>query len=443
MKQIKSAYELSQSQVATPPCVVKLFWQLTHSHRQRFQTVLDLGAGDGRFATGGNFAKYVGIEIDRRRLSGAKLPKHGQVLTGCAFEHSEGSYDACVGNPPYVRHHDIEAPWKSKIVDRIKADLEVTLNKKCNLYLYFVCLGLLKTKDNGLLSFVVPFEWVSRPSAEPVRALIRRHGWGVNVYRFRTSIFPSVLTTASITVVDKSITTGRWSFFDIDEDQKVTPRRGIVDHPAGPLKYGLRGQLWAMRGMSPGSQRLFCLTEGERIHHGLRPQDVIPCVTTLREVPHGVTQLTQPVFRRHFVRAGARCWLVKCHSKRCSKVVRTYLDSIQPAEHDNYTCNSREPWYRYAVHPIPRLLVSSGFTGTGPKVLLNCLGAHAVGAVTGIHGDRRFASRQLHKHLVGLALNKLVVPHAKSLKKIEVRQLNTVLNDYVHEATQNAGHGSR
>jgi len=142
---MKSAYELSESQVATPTRVVSLFWTLTHQSRKAFSTVIDLGAGDARLAAGGHFKKYVGIEIDAKRSASATLPRNGRIIRGCAFAHDGVGYDACVGNPPYVRHHDIEAPWKETILARLKAELGVSLSGKCNLYLYFLCLGLLKT----------------------------------------------------------------------------------------------------------------------------------------------------------------------------------------------------------------------------------------------------------------------------------------------------------
>ena len=82
MKRMKSAYELSQSQVATPSDIVAKFWSLTHKCRPRLDSVLDLGAGDGRFASGGSFSKYVGIEIDPRRSANARLPANGRIISG-------------------------------------------------------------------------------------------------------------------------------------------------------------------------------------------------------------------------------------------------------------------------------------------------------------------------------------------------------------------------
>src|ERR1035437_9615398 len=98
MKRLKTAYELSASQVTTPAKAISLFWRLTGRRRKPLGSVLDLGAGDCRFARGGNYSRYVGVEIDPRRSKNAVLPHNGELLHGCAFRHSGQDYDACIGN---------------------------------------------------------------------------------------------------------------------------------------------------------------------------------------------------------------------------------------------------------------------------------------------------------------------------------------------------------
>src|SRR5208283_501411 len=123
MKRRKTAYELSASQVATPAKAVSLFWRLAGKRRKPLGSVLDLGAGDCRFAHGGSYSRYVGIEIDPARSRQAVLPKNAELINDCAFRHTGQEYDACIGNPPYVRHHFIESPWKEKTVAMIEAAL--------------------------------------------------------------------------------------------------------------------------------------------------------------------------------------------------------------------------------------------------------------------------------------------------------------------------------
>jgi hypothetical protein len=434
----RTAYELSQSQVTTPEKVIKLFWDLTKQHRKQLDSVLDMGAGDCRFAVGGNFKKYTGVEIDKKRISRAKVPHNGEILHGCVFRHREDNYDACIGNPPYARHHDIETAWKDRTVARLDHGLSVTLNKQCNLYIYFFCLAFLKTSLDGLVSLVIPYEWVSRPSTKALREYIQRQHWHVSVYRFQEPIFEGVMTTASVTIVDKAIKDGLWNYYDITAEYEVVNRVGVTDSKKGVLDYAHRGKVWGLRGLSPGSQKIFTLTEGERVRAGLSRTDVIPCVTTLKNVPRGLRLLSRAAFNKHFVGSGDKCWLIRSDRKRRSDALNAYLNSIPEAERATYTCQNQSPWFNYRPHPAPQILFSSGFTSFGPKVLINSVSARAIGSVWGIHAQRKLPLRRLQNYLMGINFEKQVVAHAENLKKVEVRQLNAVLNSFDEKEQNNA-----
>jgi hypothetical protein len=84
------------------------------------------------------------------------------------------------------------------------------------------------------------------------------------------------------------------------------------------------------------------------------------------------------------------------------------------------------------------LLVSMTFTEFGPKTLINDTMAHAVGTVCGVYSDRDISWPKLQKHIAGINIEQRVVPHAKQLKKIEIRQLNAVLNNYCQWNNRNA-----
>jgi predicted RNA methylase len=427
----RTAYELSESQVTTPQPVISLFWELMRKYRDRLDAVLDFGAGDCRFAVGGHFRRYVGIEIDGERARVAKPPVDGRLIQDCAFRHQGRNYAACIGNPPYTRHHDIEDRWKDETVRALERELRISLNRHCNLYLYFLCLGLLKTKDDGLVALIIPYEWVSRPSARAVRDYIRSQGWNVSVYRFQMPIFGRVLTTASISIIDKAHHDGDWRYYDITPAYEVVERGGVTTSTEGVLDYAQRGDAWALRGLSPGSQSVFTLTDGERIRAGLSRRDVVPCVTTLRHVPFSLRTLTDSAFEKHLVRAGRRCWLIRSCEARRSAALTAYLDAVPQSERQTQTCLAQNPWFNYLPHAVPQLLFGSGFTKHGPKVLVNSVGARAVGSVWGIHSQHRLPVRRLQAHLLSLDFEKRIVPHAKTLKKVEVRQLNSVLNAFL------------
>ena len=431
MRKVRTAYELARSQVKTPPDVVRVFWKITHTYRSRLSRVLDLGAGDGRFAIGGRYGSYEGVEIDPSQQLALKLPPQARIVYSCVFEHEGAGYAACIGNPPYVRHHDLDELWRDSVARRLRAETGVKINRKCNLYVYFLFLALLKSSRDGIVSAVVPYEWVSRPSAAPLRDYIKQNGWHVEIYRFSRPIFDGVLTTASISVIDKRNRNGRWRYLSLDPIGEVRPLRQVTGSNKGILSYEERGSVWAMRGMSPGTQRVFTLTEGERIHAGLKHEDVLPCVTSLRRVPGSLSHLTIAAFRRRFINAGAKCWLIRSHAERISHRLEAYLDSVPKKTRDTWTCNSRDPWYRYALSEAPRLLVSTGFTEFGPKVLVNSVGVRAVGSVCGVYAQHPVGWTALRAHLMRINFEDRIVAHAKALKKVEIRQLNAVLNSYL------------
>jgi hypothetical protein len=440
MTKPRTAYELSRSQVSTPVGVVSLFWRITKQHRPHFESVLDLGADDCRLAEGGSYDAYTGVEIDAKKASVAKPPSNGVLFRGCVFRHKESGYSGCIANPPFVRHHDVRSPWKERTAKRLERELGIKLNKHCNLYLYFFCLALLKTSEDGLISFIMPYEWVSRPAFKSVRDYLRSQRWGVSVYRFQTPVFDRVMTTASVSVVDKSNKSGKWTYFDITADHVVKPRAGVTGSRKSVLDYSNRGQTWALRGLSPGSQKIFTLTEKERKSAGLTKRDVVPCVTTLRYLPRKPKVLTRAQFKKYYVDAGKRCWLICSFRKERSTKLNAYLASVPRSARQTYTCLNQSPWFNYRPHPTPQLLFSSGFTKFGPKVLINHVGARAIGSVWGIHSKRRLKHRSLQTFLLRTNFEQQIVAHANSLKKVEVRQLNAVLNEFDNQ--QNNGRKS-
>lgn len=432
MKKQKTAYELTRSQVATPLEIVKLFWQITNLYRSNFDSILDLGAGDGRFALGGNYRTYEGIEIDRTSQPIYDLPKNAKIRYGCAFDYEGRDSSACIGNPPYVRHHDLDELWRDSVAKWIRSKTNIVINRKCNLYIYFLFLALIRSRKDGLVSVLVPYEWISRPSASPLRKYISSNRWHVDIYRLSQQIFNGVLTTASISVIDKKGYDGKWRYFDLSLDESLSELKEPTGSNERILPYENRGEeLWAMRGMSPGTQKVFTLSEGERIHAGLKYIDVLPCVTSLREVPKSLTRLTYKSFHKRFIESGAKCWLIKSHSEKLSHRLQAYLNAVPKTIRDTWTCNSRDIWYKFSLSNSPNLLVSSGFTSFGPKILVNSMKAYAIGSVCGIYGNNKHRWTHLRNYLSEIDFEKRIVPHANSLKKLEIRQLNAVLNRYL------------
>ena len=301
-----------------------------------------------------------------------------------------------------------------------------------NAWQYFTFLALSSTAPDGLCALVIPYEWVSRPSSEPLRRYVLENDWGVSVYRLDDAVFEGVQTTVSLTVIDKrERVRGGWCYF-IDFEGSSIRRSTPTGSDAGVLAYTSArshsiGQPFAKRGLSPGTQKALVLTEGERARHGLRKgTDVVPCVTSLRGLSTGTTVLSSSVFKRYFEQAGRRCWLPQT-DRAPSNRLSAYLNSVPTELYQTMTCLARDEWWRFDMPPIPDALIASSFKKDAPKCVDNLVQARAVGSVCGIYESDEHDLAALRSLLSDPDLPERIVPHANGMKKLEVGQINTLL----------------
>ena len=424
---------LHRCQVDTPMKVVVSTWQHVRKHRPgQIGKVVDLGAGDGRFARHGSYESYVGYEIDEERCSEALLPYNAELITRCAFSENPADADVCVGNPPFARNQQIPSNWRQHVHGVVRDRTGVSLSGLANAWQYFFLNALACLKNDGLAALIVPFEWVYRPSAEALRSYIRDQRWNVYVYRLLEPGFAQVLTTASISIIDKARRDGKWEFYD------ETPNRidRVLESPsgskAGVLRY-LRAadvpaeHATARRGLSPGNQKALTLTEAQRTEHSLsRNRDVAPCITSLRHLPTDLSDLDYETFAEHYVQKERRCWLIKTDSDPSEKL-SAYLSSVPASERQTKTCLGRPEWWRFKMPVAPSMLFAQGFRGKFPKVVRNSISAHAVGGVCGIYNANERQIEKLTGKLCGMDLRNRVVPYSSGFYKVEINQINALL----------------
>ena len=420
---------LDRCQVDTPEPLVRKVWDIVGKTRTHVGKVVDFGAGDARFARYGIYDSYVGYEIDPLRCSLKGLPGHAEIVNACAFSEDIHDADLCIGNPPYVRNQDLPGGWRQQAASTVERRTGVKISGLANAWQYFFLLSLASTRDEGLVALVVPYEWVSRPSSATLREYIRAQGWGVSVYRMHDKTFDGVLTTASITVIDKTANTMNWRFFRENDDGSFSPMKSASGGRLRLLPYERNdgAKVTAKRGLSPGTQEYLTLTEGERARCGLkRKLDVVPCVTSLRMIEDDTAALTEAKFQAEFVASGRKCWLVRTDRTPGARLQR-YLDSVPENGRRTSTCTGRPIWWKFSMPSIPALLMATGFRGR-PKVMINEIGAIAVGGVCGIHGPSLKQAKKLAKALRSEDYDGRVVSHSNGLLKLEINQINALLN---------------
>lgn len=187
--------------------------------------------------------------------------------------------------------------------------------------------------------------------------------------------------------------------------------------------------------MSPGTQKVLTLTEGERVRSGLAiERDVVPCITTLRILPNELRNLDDAAFKRHYRMPGQKCWLIRTDVTP-SRTLAAYLNGVSPADYQTATCLERETWWAFNMPPIPEVLIAQSFRGDFPKGVRNTIGARAVGGVSGIYNASEAQTAKIVSGLDGEDLRDRVVAHSNGLRKIEINQLNTLLLRHFVPAT--------
>jgi hypothetical protein len=433
---------LDRCQVDTPHEVVSAVWRHIAERRTHVTKVVDFGAGDGRFATVGKYESYVGYEIDFDRAKHTKLPRRASLINQCAFSDIVKDADVCVGNPPYVRNQDLPTGWRQRAAAAIRERIGVTISGLANAWQYFALLALASTKSDGLVALVIPFEWVSRPSARALRSYVKKNRWNVAAYRLRDETFQGVLTTSSITIIDKRESSRKWEYFEENHDGTYRNLASPTGSEADVLTYAKRPSkrsgIFVRRGLSPGTQQALMLTEGQRARFGLQIGiDVVACVKSLRSVPSDALTLTDALFRTRFRDEGMKCWLIRTDATPSLRLT-SYLKGIPTAQRATATCRLRDEWWKFSMPQPPSVIVASGFRGSRPKAVQNAIDAVAIGAVFGVYGLSVARAKELVKHLRAIDLSRRVVSHSNGLRKVEPRQLHTVVNSFFNRASRRA-----
>ncbi len=176
--------------------------------------IVDPGAGSGRFllsaAAAFPKAQLVGVEIDplaaltmRANLAACGLEKRSkvEVIDYRAFPLPKlDGPTLFIGNPPYVRHHDIAADAK-EWYGRVALSYGIKASKLAGLHLHFFLRTLQLAADGDVGCFITSAEWLDVNYGEALRRLLATElgGTDLTVIDPKAVTFTDAATTSAIT----------------------------------------------------------------------------------------------------------------------------------------------------------------------------------------------------------------------------------------------------
>ncbi|WP_374291866.1 Eco57I restriction-modification methylase domain-containing protein [Paenirhodobacter enshiensis] len=199
----------------TPTVIVKQMMEWAKS-KPAPARIVDPGVGSARFlaAAGSAFpdAELVGIDLDpiatlmtRANLNVLGMGKRSKVLLGDFRNFAAKAKGATlyIGNPPYVRHHQISPSWKEWL-SREAGLMGLKSSKLSGLHVHFFLATAVRAQPGDYGAFITSAEWLDVNYGALVRSLFvdRLGGTSLTVLEPETQPFPDALTSAAITTFE-------------------------------------------------------------------------------------------------------------------------------------------------------------------------------------------------------------------------------------------------
>ncbi|MFN8215218.1 MAG: N-6 DNA methylase [Solirubrobacterales bacterium] len=254
--------------------------------------------------------------------------------------------DAVICNPPFTRHHDIDAAAKRQIHEGFEERLGLRLSRLSSLHVLFLVRALEVSAEDARLAFITPSHWLEMAYGREVKRFLLEHARVEAIVNFPAEqlVFPGVRTTATITLIRKGRSPGPTrilecdglasaaSFIASDLKPKSDERDVLLTAGSGwgrsrrssspPAGTRLRALAVVHRGVATGHNSFFVLSERRRRELAIGVESCRPCLASPRHLKQNevgleeMDELDDEVPR----------WLLAPRRLRATGPLRRYLD---------------------------------------------------------------------------------------------------------------------
>ena len=361
-----------------------------------FDTLVDAGAGTGRFAIAAArrfpAARVVCVERNeamlvllRQALLAAGISDRVQVVAGDFRDAAwpRAGRTAFIGNPPYVRHHDIEPVWK-RWYGALLGGLGVQASQLAGLHLHFLARVAEACAPGDYVCFVTSAEWLDNGYGQPWRQLLSRPVGpmslrGLWVADPAEPVFTDALVSAvvfeaacgpvaSTSAVELGSISGRalTTHWRMESAALLQSRRWSAECHATPVIAGSGveiGELFRVtRGQVTGLNAAWLLPAGSDLLPACRLK---PAVTKAREIIDGTIEAPDALRRLRYLPD------LPVDLSALPADERTQVDAFLRLAHergaaDGYVATQRRAWHALDLRPPPPVIVS--YMGRRPPV---------------------------------------------------------------------------
>lgn len=415
-----------RGQTFTPSYVVDGMLGWAKRQRKAVRRLVDPGAGSGRYTIAGlrafPKATAVAVEMDpvvavllRANLTAAGLSDRAKIVIGDYRDLKLTRIDAAtlfVGNPPYVRHHDIDPAWKAWYSRTLlKAGHEGSQLAGLHLHFFLKTLGLAREGDLGC--YVTAAEWLDVKYGSALRGLLTNGLGGKDVFVVDPTVpvFGDAMVTAAITGFAPGSKRTELHFAEISTEEQVRALGSglgvkVADAKAEPkwsflIKGGRQarpegfvelGEMFKVsRGQVTGLNRVW--VQGSDTP-SLPRQFLVPAITDSWDILRATRSgIESPETLRKLV----------CLPRDLAELSRTERAAVDKfllwarslGADQTYIARHRNPWWSVGCRDKTPPIVMTYMGRRPPAFAVNKIGAQLINVAHGLYPRQDFTEHQL------------------------------------------------
>jgi hypothetical protein len=397
--------------------------------------IVDPGAGSGRYVLHGlrRNVRACGIAAEMDPLVALLLRANAFALeVQDRLQIHLGDYRALqlqpiegrtlfIGNPPYVRHHEISADWKDWYSDSLKA-LGHASSQLAGLHLHFFVKTLALARPGDLGCFITAAEWLDVNYGQSLRDLMTNGlgGKAVFVVSPEVPIFGDALVTACITCFAPGSQDGEIEFKNIESAEQLLDlsgghfadkvrakaerswsillrNRDVVQHDG----FVNLGDLFKVRRGQVTGKNSVWVTQDNRF--GLPEEFLIPSITDAADIIGAPNNRIDDVASLRRV-VDLPTSLEELDGDRRGAILE-FLNWARAEDADKgYIAQHRKPWWRVNMKDVPQIVVT--YMGRRPPVFaINTAGASLINVAHGLYPKVQLEESTLETLVAWLNIN--------------------------------------
>ena len=376
--------------------------------------IIDPGAGSGRFilAAAETFpdAQLIAVEMDP--LAALMLRANLAVrnwtdrVTVLVKDYRKIKLSRCsgitafIGNPPYVRHHDITEDWKAWYTSHF-AELGIKASALAGLHMHFFLQTRLLARAGDVGAFITSAEWMDVNYGSALRRLLLKELGGIALHVLAPTVeaFPGIATTAAITCfcvgeaekpvrvrsVEKlehlnDLTKG--TSLTTREQLQAAPRWSIIIRPSEQLLVGdiELGELFRVhRGQVTGANDIWIVGEYAKL---LPDRVKLPSVTKAKDLIEAGTHLYSAESLRQVIDLPSELDDFTKEELRCINQFLSWAKT--QGAHQGYIAQHRKAWWAVGLK-APAPILCTYMARRPPQFTINLCEARHINIAHGLY----------------------------------------------------------